>query len=118
MLTTIQVNNYFHDNSGHAFEIGEGGYVLAEGNDFQDVTTPVEDPIDGQLFASPDTSTNAACKTYLGRACEVNGFGSSGAFNQADEGLLSKFKGQSIASADTYGNVASNVVKNAGQGHL
>lgn len=48
----------------------------------------------------------------------MNGFGSSGTFNQADEGLLSKFKGQSIASADAYGTVSSSVVKNAGQGHI
>ena len=44
--------------------------------------------------------------------------GNSGTFSQSDEGLLSKFKGQNIASADASSNVASSVVKNAGQGHL
>ncbi|OJJ81702.1 polysaccharide lyase family 1 protein, partial [Aspergillus glaucus CBS 516.65] len=112
------VNNYWHDNSGHAFEIGEGGYVLAEGNVFQDVTTPVEDPVDGQLFTSTDASSNAQCSSYLGRDCEVNGFGNSGTFNQDDTSLLSKFKGQNIASADAYSKVASSVTSNAGQGHL
>ena len=112
------MNNYWHDNSGHAFEIGDGGYVLAEGNAFQDVTTPVEDPVDGSLFISPDASTNADCKSYLGRACELNSMGNSGTFSQSDEGLLSKFKGQNIASADASSNVPSSAVKNAGQGHL
>ena len=44
--------------------------------------------------------------------------GNSGIFIQSDEGLLSKFKGQNIASADASSNVPSSAVKNAGQGHL
>ncbi|PLB49088.1 hypothetical protein P170DRAFT_383689 [Aspergillus steynii IBT 23096] len=112
------VNNYWHDNSGHAFEIGEGGYVLAEGNVFQNINVVAEDPINGALFTSPDAGTNAVCSSYLGRACEINGFGSSGTFSQADEDFLSNFKGKNIASAEAYGNVASSVTSNAGQGHL
>ncbi|KAL4734506.1 pectin lyase A [Aspergillus similis] len=108
------VNNYWHDNSGHAFEIGEGAYVLAEGNVFQNIPTVVEDPIDGELFASPSESANEVCSTYLGRNCELNGFGSSGTFNQADTDFLSKFEGKSIASADSYSSVASSVSSSAG----
>ncbi|KAL4754340.1 pectin lyase A [Aspergillus terricola var. indicus] len=108
------VNNYWHDNSGHAFEIGEGAYVLAEGNVFQNIPTVAEDPIDGELFASPSESANEVCSTYLGRNCEVNGFGSSGTFNQADTDFLSKFEGQNIASADSYSGVASSVASSAG----
>ncbi|KAL4913303.1 pectin lyase fold/virulence factor [Aspergillus aurantiobrunneus] len=112
------VNNYWQDNSGHAFEIGEGGYVLAEGNVFQDIPAVAEDPIDGQLFASPSESQNEACSTYLGRVCELNGFGNSGTFDQADTDLLSKFDGQNIASASAYGDVASSVSASAGHGTI
>ncbi|RDW78840.1 polysaccharide lyase family 1 protein [Aspergillus mulundensis] len=108
------VNNYWHDNSGHAFEIGEGAYVLAEGNVFQNVEVVAEDPIDGKLFASPSESANTACSSYLGRNCELNGFGSSGTFNQADTDFLSKFEGKNIASADAYSGIASSVSSSAG----
>ncbi|KAJ6019617.1 hypothetical protein N7499_009418 [Penicillium canescens] len=112
------VNNYWYSNSGHAFEIGSGGYVLAEGNVFQNIPTVVESPISGQLFTSPDTTTNAKCSSYLGRSCQVNGFGSSGSFSQADTGFLSNFSGKNIASAAAYGTVVSSVTANAGQGNL
>ncbi|KAL3476060.1 pectin lyase A [Aspergillus californicus] len=112
------VNNYWHDNSGHAFEIGEGGYVLAEGNVFQNIEVVAEDPIEGEVFTSPSTSANEVCSTYLGRVCEVNGFGSSGTFNQADTDFLSNFEGQNIASASAYGDVVSSVVASAGHGTI
>ncbi|KAL2817677.1 pectin lyase A [Aspergillus cavernicola] len=112
------VNNYWYDNSGHAFEIGEGGYVLAEGNVFQDIPIVAEDPIEGQAFTSPSTSQNEACSTYLGRVCELNGFGNSGTFNQADTDFLSNFEGQNIASASAYSEVASSVPSSAGYGTI
>ncbi|GLI74370.1 hypothetical protein PoHVEF18_002607 [Penicillium ochrochloron] len=112
------VNNYWYDNSGHAFEIGSGGYVLAEGNVFQNIDTVVESPISGQLFTSPSTSANTACSNYLGRVCQINGFGSSGTFSQSDTGFFSKFSGQNIASATAYTSVVSSVNSNAGQGKL
>ncbi|KAJ5432832.1 uncharacterized protein N7458_011988 [Penicillium daleae] len=112
------VNNYWYDNSGHAFEIGSGGYVLAEGNVFQNIDTVVESPISGQLFTSPSTTANQACSNYLGRVCQLNGFGSSGTFSQSDTGFFSKFSGQNIASATAYTSVVSSVTSNAGQGKL
>ncbi|KAB8262513.1 putative pectin lyase A [Aspergillus pseudonomiae] len=112
------VNNYWYDSTGHAFEIGAGGYVLAEGNVFQNINTPVQSPIEGQLFTSPDTNTNAVCATYLGRNCEVNGFGSSGAFSQADTAFLVNFEGKNIASASPYADAQSSVPSSAGQGNL
>ncbi|KAJ5757729.1 uncharacterized protein N7511_006423 [Penicillium nucicola] len=112
------VNNYWYSNSGHAFEIGSGGNVLAEGNVFQNIPTVVETPISGQLFTSPDTTTNAKCSTYLGRSCQVNGFGSSGSFSQADTAFLVNFEGKNIASASAYSTVVSSVTSNAGQGNL
>lgn len=113
-----QVNNYWYDSSGHAFEIDAGGYVLAEGNVFQNIPTVVESPISGQLFTSPNSNTNQVCSTYLGHTCQVNGFGSSGTFNQADTGFLVNFQGKNIASAEAYTVAQSNVPSNAGQGKL
>ncbi|KAL2870525.1 polysaccharide lyase family 1 protein [Aspergillus lucknowensis] len=112
------VNNYWDGNSGHAFEIGAGGYVLAEGNLFQDVAAIYQDPIEGQAFSSPSESQNEACSTYLGRVCELNGYGSSGAFTQADTDFLANFEGKSIASASPYSDVASTVPSTAGQGTI
>ncbi|EAW23742.1 polysaccharide lyase family 1 protein [Aspergillus fischeri NRRL 181] len=112
------VNNYWYDSSGHAFEIGSGGYVLAEGNVFQNIDTIVESPVDGQLFTSPDSTTNKVCSTYLGHVCQVNGFGSSGTFSQADTGFLSNFAGKNIASASAYTVVQSSVPSSAGQGKI
>lgn len=88
--------------------------MLAEGNVFQNIPTVAEDPIEGELFASPSESANEVCSTYLGRVCELNGFGSSGTFNQADTDFLSKFEGKNIASADSYSSVASSVASSAG----
>lgn len=92
--------------------------VLAEGNVFQNVGTIVQSPVDGQLFTSPSTSENAVCETYLGRACVVNGFGSSGTFDQTDTAFLVDFKGKNIASASAYTSVQGSVPSNAGQGKI
>ncbi|CAP95882.1 hypothetical protein E8E15_010020 [Penicillium rubens] len=112
------VNNYWYQNSGHAFEIGQGGYVLAEGNVFQNIVAAAESPISGQLFSSPDTNTNAVCSNYIGRACQLNGYGSSGALSQADTAFLTNFGGKNIASASAYTSVVASVNANAGQGKL
>ncbi|KAL4773264.1 pectin lyase B [Aspergillus nidulans var. acristatus] len=112
------VNNYWYDSSGHAFEIDSGGYVLAEGNVFQNIPTVIEGTVGGQLFTSPDSSTNAICSTYLGHTCQVNGFGSSGTFKQADTAFLVNFQGKNIASASAYTVAQSSVPSNAGQGKL
>ncbi|CAI7582189.1 hypothetical protein PCG10_010109 [Penicillium crustosum] len=113
------VNNYWFQNSGHAFEIGAGGYVLAEGNVFQNIVASVETPIAGQLFSSPDSTTNAVCSSHLGRACQLNGFGSSGTFDgRADTAFLANFAGKNIASASAYTSVVASVNANAGQGKL
>ncbi|KAL3427510.1 pectin lyase [Phlyctema vagabunda] len=112
------VNNYWYDNSGHAFEIGEGAYVLAEGNVFQNIPVVAEDPIDGQVFTSPSASANTACDTYLGHNCEVNGFGTSGTFSQSDTGFFSDFDGYSVATAEAYSTVVTSVTENAGYGKL
>lgn len=92
--------------------------VLAEGNVFQNIDTILEPPQDGQLFTSPDTTTNAVCDTYLGRACVVNGFGSSGAFDEADTAFLVNFEGKNIAAAAAYTSIQGTVPSSAGQGTI
>ncbi|KAM3065818.1 hypothetical protein ACMFMG_009958 [Clarireedia jacksonii] len=114
------VNNYWYDNGGHAFEITQGGYVLAEGNVFQNVPA-ILDPgsaMTGSLFTAPSTSANAACQNYLGRTCQLNGFGSSGAFSSSTTSFFSDFSGKNIASAAAYSSVASTVPKVAGYGTI
>ncbi|KAL4926717.1 polysaccharide lyase family 1 protein [Aspergillus undulatus] len=112
------VNNYWYDSSGHAFEIDSGGYVLAEGNVFQNIPTVVEGTVAGQLFTSPDSNTNQVCQTYLGHTCQLNGFGSSGTFNQEDTAFLVNFEGKNVAGAAAYTVAQSSVPGNAGQGKL
>ncbi|KKY18946.1 putative pectin lyase [Phaeomoniella chlamydospora] len=112
------VNNYWYDISGHAFEIGEGAYVVAEGNVFQNVDEVAESPIDGEVFTAPSTSANAACSTYLGHTCQVNGFGSSGTFSEDNTSFFSDFSGKNVASASAYTTVVSSVTSNAGYGKL
>lgn len=86
---------------------------------FQNIAAAVEGSIAGQLFSSPDTNTNGVCSSHLGRACELNGFGSSGTFDgRADTGFLVNFAGKNIASAAAYTSVVASVNANAGQGKL
>ncbi|KAH7305737.1 putative pectate lyase [Rhexocercosporidium sp. MPI-PUGE-AT-0058] len=112
------VNNYWYDNKGHAFEIGAGAYIVAEGNVFQNIAVVAESPINGQVFSAPSTSANAACSAYLGHVCQVNGFGSSGTFSKSDTGFFSNFRGKNIASAAAYTTVVSSVNANAGYGKI
>ncbi|KUJ06909.1 pectin lyase A [Mollisia scopiformis] len=112
------VNNYWYDNSNHAFEIGEGAYIVAEGNVFQNIDAVAETPIDGLLFTSPSTTANEACLAYLGHDCQLNGFGSSGTFSQADTSFFSDFEGKNVASAAAYTTVVSSVGSNAGYGKI
>ncbi|TVY55114.1 putative pectin lyase A [Lachnellula cervina] len=106
------VNNYWYAVSGHAFDIGAGGYVVAEGNVFQNVVTPLLEKL-GSLFASPSTSANTACDAYLGHNCQLNAFGSSGTFVGTDTDFFSDFSGKTIASADA---ASSSIASSAGVG--
>ncbi|KAI0170729.1 putative pectate lyase [Pestalotiopsis sp. NC0098] len=111
------VNNYWYSSSDHAFEVDSGAMILAEGNVFQNVPSPVLTDIEGQLFTAPDTTTNAVCSTYLGRACVVNAFGSSGTFSSSDTAFLSNFKGKNIAAASA-ASAAKACATSAGFGKL
>ncbi|KAE8356288.1 putative pectin lyase A [Aspergillus coremiiformis] len=112
------VNNFWADSTGHAFEIGTGGSVLAEGNVFQNIATPAQEPIEGELFTAPDATANAGCAAHLGRDCQANVFENSGLFTQADTGFLPKFGGGgTIALADPASAIQS-VPDEAGQGKI
>ncbi|KAH6974712.1 pectin lyase fold/virulence factor [Ilyonectria destructans] len=93
------VNNYFHDVPDHAFEIDDGAMVLAEGNVFQNVKNPVKPGYTGRLFSVPTTGAAGSCSASLGRTCQLNAFGTSGALSAADTGFVANFMGKTIASA-------------------
>ncbi|CVK85088.1 probable pectin lyase precursor [Fusarium mangiferae] len=109
------VNNYFHDVFDHAFEIEENGQVLAEGNAFQNVKNPLKTGTKGRLFTVPTAGSANSCKAALGRACQINAFGSSGTFPGDDTGFLGSFKGKTIASAAS-AQSAKNAMTKAGFG--
>ncbi|KAM5347435.1 hypothetical protein ACJ41O_010440 [Fusarium nematophilum] len=101
------VNNVWEDNSGHAFELGDGGSVVAEGNVFKNVKAAIEEGFTGKLFSSPDDSANAACSDSLGHACEVNSFESSGSLEGSDSSILGEFSGKSVATAEPFSSADS-----------
>ncbi|ROV89782.1 hypothetical protein VSDG_08626 [Cytospora chrysosperma] len=110
------VNNYWYDytSTGHAFEVGSGAYVLAEGNVFQNVPIEVESSsFAGSMFSVPSSVT--ACTTNLGRACQVNIFGSSGTMSYTTTDFLSNFKGKNIAAASAAtSSMETTIPANAG----
>ncbi|KAF1347151.1 putative pectin lyase [Delphinella strobiligena] len=112
------LNNYWYDNSQHAFEISTGGYVVAEANVFQNVVAPVEDGMTGSLFTVPSATEGEACKTYLGHNCLINAFGSSGNFSSSTTDFLSNFSDKTVATPTAASLVVAHVTANAGMGKL
>lgn len=113
------VNNYFYQSSGHLFEVDSGAKILAEGNVFQNAGQMVEtSSLAGQIFTSPDSGTNQACSTYLGRVCQVNAYGSTTSYTGTDSSFFQYFSGKNIASAATATSAQSSVVGAAGYGKL
>ena len=106
------VNNYWYDNTGHAFSIAsdENGHVLAEGNVFESVTKPIEDGFD-LLYAVTDDG--AACSSLLGRTCQVNQLTSSGDCSGSTTGFLSSFADEDV-EVTVASDVAAGVKSNAG----
>lgn len=117
--TTLHaVNNYFGPTDGHNFEIGDGAYVLAEGNYFSAVSDPIEtSSMTGSLYAVE--SSDSSCESALGRSCQANGYSSdSGSLSGTSSDVLSKFSGADIASADSADSVSSSVPSSAGIGKI
>lgn len=119
--TTIlhAVNNLWADidSNGHAFEIAEGTYVLAEGNVFSAVTAPIESGYEGYLYAPSSSSAASSCSSYVGRACVANSLGTSGSFTGATTGVLSKLKSYTLATANAVSTV-SGLSSSAGFGTI
>ncbi|KAK2623966.1 hypothetical protein QTJ16_006600 [Diplocarpon rosae] len=106
------VNNLWSDNPGHAFDIGPGVSIVAEGNTFENVKQPILENL-GALFAP--ISTNEACTPDLGRPCQANVLTGSGGFAGEDTSMLAQFKGKDVyESVPASGNVRSS----AGVGKL
>nr|ACR19250.1 pectate lyase [Phytophthora capsici] len=88
-------NNYFESNTGHAFDVATGGYVLAEGNSFDSVKTPNQPDPKGNIFIP---TAGGDCTATIGRSCEVNVLADSGTFASNSEGAaktqLGTFKTQ------------------------
>lgn len=105
------VNNYWADNSGHAFE-GEDAYVLLEGSTFDNVKTPTQDWT-GSIYAP--TTVDSACSDAIGRSCAADTYKDSGKIDGSDSSVLSKFSGLKMAEAD---KDASGVPNSAGIGKL
>ncbi|CAI5735132.1 unnamed protein product [Hyaloperonospora brassicae] len=67
-------NNFFDSNSGHSFDVVNGGYVLAEGKYFSKVKIPAQEA-SKHLFV-PTSAID--CKAVIGRACSMNVLKDSG----------------------------------------
>ncbi|OJJ00482.1 hypothetical protein ASPVEDRAFT_126807 [Aspergillus versicolor CBS 583.65] len=114
------VNNYWSDNTGHAFDVEESGTnVFIEGNVFEDVKSAFNDEGTGAIFAV-DSSSESTCSSAIGRTCIANQLTSSESVAVADEAVLSAFPADeegelSLLAVD---EVASYVQANAGVGKL
>ncbi|KAL0944937.1 pectin lyase [Colletotrichum truncatum] len=113
------VNNVWNDIDGHMLEGGEAAARgIFEGNVFIKAKQMVSD-YKGKLFSSPDATTNAQCKSALGRACEVNVLDqTTSPFKYTDTSFFGDFKGLTIASAVAASKIKTSVPNNAGAGKL
>ncbi|CAI5734243.1 unnamed protein product [Hyaloperonospora brassicae] len=81
------VNNYWGDNSGHSFDVNANGYVLAEGNYFDNTTQPLLPGTKGDLYAYNGMDDADLCTSYLGRPCKANVLVNSGGFTSRNGAL-------------------------------
>ncbi|KAL2796811.1 pectin lyase fold/virulence factor [Aspergillus keveii] len=112
-------NNYWYDNTGHAFDMSEAN-ILIEGNVFEDVKSAYEEPHDsGAAFAvsSDDVST---CSSALGRTCVANLLTDSEATAVANSDVLSSWPTDEEGELTILPveEVAAYVLANAGIGKL
>ncbi|KAJ5178705.1 hypothetical protein N7492_001915 [Penicillium capsulatum] len=112
-------SNYWFNNTGHAFDVGEGTSALIEGNVFNQVKTPfLEDSSPGQTFAV-SSNDKSSCDSKLSRTCVANSLVSSGSLSASDEAVLSSWpSGESGIDVMDANKVQSHVLGNAGVGKL
>ncbi|KAE7996966.1 hypothetical protein FH972_001642 [Carpinus fangiana] len=114
------VNNYWSNLSGHAFDASSSGaVVLAEGNVFEDVDTPLLAGGNGPVYVAYSSNVGQ-CQSALGRECVPNSLSNSGAFNGVNAAdVMTAFKNSgTIASAKAVGRVRDSVVANSGAGNV
>ncbi|KAF9889319.1 hypothetical protein FE257_007428 [Aspergillus nanangensis] len=70
-------NNYWSNDTGHAFSVTSEPAILVEGNVFHDVVTPTN-PGDGYGMFVTNASTVAVCEEIMGRPCPENVLTGSG----------------------------------------
>jgi pectin lyase len=109
-------NNVWEDNSGHAIEGDTNGMGLFEGNAFINVNViaSTDTFTAGQLFSSPDDTTNAQCESYIGRSCVTNIIENSGTFDFTDTDFMSNFSGLTVADCGSASDAESSVPTSAG----
>ncbi|KAF9890108.1 hypothetical protein FE257_006269 [Aspergillus nanangensis] len=110
-------NNYWSENSGHAFELEATSNVLVEGNVFANVVTTLDEEQENAFAVTTDDEST--CSSALGRTCIANVLTNSGDLNSAGEGVFSGWLSDegdvSIMPAE---EVAAYVMAHAGVGKL
>lgn len=87
------VNNHWSSNSGHAFDVGDKGFALVEGNYFEGVAQTNVVNTNGGVFV-PTAANQAQCQSALGRKCALNVLQSSGKLTgRGESGVTTQVKG-------------------------
>ncbi|KAL4800630.1 putative pectin lyase F [Aspergillus venezuelensis] len=113
-------NNYWTDNTGHAFDVEESGTnVLIEGNVFEEVKSAFNDEGTGAIFAV-DSDSESTCSSTLGRTCIANQLTDSDYVAVADDSVLSSYPADEEGELEILdvSEVAAYVLANAGVGKL
>jgi pectin lyase len=113
------VNNLFENGDGHALDTGNSVHALVEGNDFENVTTPITSGSAHVYAVSASSSSDGACRGVLGRSCEPNQLGQS--FAKQDASVLSAIDAvpnEAIVTPAAASTVRSTVRGGAGVGKI
>jgi pectin lyase len=113
------VNNFFENGDGHALDTGNSVHALVEGNDFENVTTPITSS-SGHVYAeSASSSSDGTCRAALGRSCEPNQLSPS--FAKQDTAVLNAIgtvSHEAIVTPATASGVSATVRSGAGVGKI
>lgn len=114
------VNNYFENGVGHALDTGTSVHALVEGNDFDNVNTPIT-KTSGHVYAlsASASSSDGTCRAALGRSCVPNEV--SSAFAKQDTtvlGAIGTVPHEAIVTPATASGVSAMVRSGAGVGKI
>jgi len=107
-------NNYYVTVLGHAIDPEVGASIVAEGNYFNTVTTPVLAGGTGVLYFPTTSAQASTCSSYIGRACVTNTLLSSGSAAGTSTSALSALADSTVKSASV---MAASAVPNYVQAH-